>query len=130
MIGFVTRVLRVVAVTMLSVTLGGIPLVADWCATTCETAHADGVPACHHARSSMSRIGRAPSPCGHDHRPIVVDAATTTSISSRATTLPVVPAVDAAACAPSVAAIGKYTDPPASQSSPPLSLALASALRI
>ena len=87
--GRVTRFSRIVCAVALALTVGTVPLVADWCAAVCESAHGNGpsdAPACHHNTSTVSHIGEVPTPCSHDHHPVVVDAATTFDVTSRAAT--------------------------------------------
>jgi hypothetical protein len=48
-----------------------LPLAIDWCAVSCEVAHAHHAsttaPACHHSSSAGAVVDRVPSRCGHDH---------------------------------------------------------------
>src|SRR5689334_8117683 len=84
--GNVTRFSRLTCAAALTVALGTVPLIADWCAASCASAHASATsdaPACHHSGSIVLRIGEAPRPCNHDHHPAVVDAATTFALASR-----------------------------------------------
>src|SRR5437763_16456176 len=62
------------AVLMLAIT--ALPVILDRCAGTCE-AHRDAVasaPACHHAASPGTHLGRVPGRCGHDQRDTAVTA--------------------------------------------------------
>ena len=81
------------AAVVLALAFGTVPLVANWCAVMCDAGHARAVPACHHMSSATARIGSKPAPCGHDHRPIVLDAATTTKPVNIVVAVPV-PTVD------------------------------------
>ena len=76
--GVVTRLRRRAAALALAWAIGAVPLAADWCALSCETGHAAApAPSCHHTGAPAPRIGNHPVPCSHDHRPVVVVAATT-----------------------------------------------------
>ncbi len=125
-----TRLARVAAVVV-AIAVGSVPLVADWCALSCETAHtaaAEVAPACHHTGSATTRVGDVPAPCGHDHHPVLVDAATTAAAALRVLPATTFLATVSAASVPSIAAVGSRTDRVAI--SPPLPLTLASSLRI
>src|ERR1051326_2425240 len=74
----VVRAIRIISALMLAFAVGGVPMIADWCASSCEAARHSGAPSRHHASASSARIGRAPRPWGRDHEPVVVDAATST----------------------------------------------------
>ena len=129
--GRVTRFTRIVCAAMLALAVSTVPLAADWCATVCESAHANATadaPACHHS-STVSRVGKAPFPCSHDHHPVVVDAAITIGVASRAMmALPFVTVESSASRSTHVTfadwSIRVGTPPP------PLTLTLASILRI
>jgi hypothetical protein len=85
--GGVIRVLHAAAAAAVAVVLAVVPLVSDWCALSCDQARATmarGVPACHHATTARARVGRPAAPCGHEHHPVVVDAAAAAGVGSRA----------------------------------------------
>jgi hypothetical protein len=130
--GNVTRLSRLTSAAALTVALGTVPLIADWCAAICESAHASattGAPACHHSGSTASRIGEAPRPCSHDHHPAVVDAATTFAVATRV--LMAVPSVTIHAYdSSSIWVALRDSSIPGDAASSPLALALASSLRI
>ena len=70
------RVTRMVTAAALALAIAGLPVVLDRCAELCEahTAVAASEPSCHHAAPETARIGRVPTPCGHDHAPVVAAA--------------------------------------------------------
>lgn len=124
-----TGLARVVAV-VLTLAVSGVPLVADWCALSCEVAHQStqaAAPTCHHAASSTARLGQIPAPCSHDHHPVVVDAATT-GVALRVVPAAAAPAASLLLPALSLAIADIAVDRAAT--SPPLRLTLASSLRI
>jgi hypothetical protein len=122
--------MSIVTAAVLALAVGAVPLIADWCAATCEAAHTAGMPSCHHTSSSLSHVGDVPAPCGHNHQPLVVDATTTTPTVSRTVMLPVGRAVDLAASGRPLVAVGTPRDPRINWPSPLLPLALSSSLRI
>jgi len=114
--------IRSVAALVLAIGLAAAPLAADWCAASCEAVHAgqtSGARACHHTSPTTARVGRTPSPCGHDHHPVTLDTATPTTVAP----VGVLP-VDAWS-APTLLWPDRRISP-----SVPLPLALASSLRI
>ena len=129
--GRVTRFSRIVCSAALALAVGAVPLVADWCAAVCESAHESGptdAPACHHSASTTMHIGEVPTPCSHDHRPVVVDAAITFAVDSRtATAIPFVTILSSDLSATRVTVDDGSVSGP---TSPPLPLTLASILRI
>jgi hypothetical protein len=92
--------------------------------------HQRGAPSCHHARSAGAHLGRVPAPCGHDHQPIVVDAATTVRTASRAVDAPVVAINSSASLSAARVAIARGPSPPVGLVSPSLPLALSIVRRI
>jgi hypothetical protein len=62
---------------LLSLAFAGAPLVADYCAVSCEAAHMDGAAAStahaghHHGSTALFSISQPPQPCGHDHNGVV-----------------------------------------------------------
>lgn len=116
---------------LLALAVGGVPLVADWCAISCEAAHGatEAAPACHHTSAPMAHVGDAPAPCGHDHHPVVVDASTISDVTLRAAVAARAPGQIAVHHTPTAVALSRsrIDDAP---SSTPLDLALAFALRI
>jgi hypothetical protein len=127
----VVRLIRTFTAALLTVALGAVPLVADWCAASCEAAHSatTGEPSCHHSAVPQPRVGARPLPCGQDHHPIVVDASTVAAIGVRAAMTAPVPAINvfAPAVAVRTRSVGGSLDV---ASSPPLDLALGTVLRI
>lgn len=130
--GSVIRFVRLATAALLTASLTAFPLVADWCAISCDAVHvttAEAAPACHHANSSTPLIGGLPTACGHDHQPIVVAAATAPAGASRliaAPTSPVTNIVFTGLLVPlSPTMVGRDAN-----SSPPFPLALASILRV
>jgi hypothetical protein len=124
--------MRTLTAMLLTVALGAVPLVADWCAASCEAAHtatAAGEPSCHHSAALLAHIGERALPCGQDHHPIVVDASTVTAIGVRAAMTPTVPAVNAS-LPTLVAPVRLVRLSRAAVSPPPLDLTLAAVLRI
>jgi len=127
----VTRLVKLTTVLLLAFALAAVPLVADWCAVSCEAAHgatADAVPACHHTTAAAPRISEIPTPCGHDHHPVVVDAATTTVVAPRAALTMAVPGIDALTST-EASVLNRATRVDAAIGSPP-TVALATILRI
>ena len=61
---------RAVMVVLLALTVGGVPLVLDVCAATCQFAGTPvdraAAPSCHHSASTSTRVGHAPGSCSHD----------------------------------------------------------------
>ena len=61
---------RAVTIVLLALTVGGVPLVLDVCATTCQFAgtpvYRAAAPSCHHSASTSTRVGHAPGSCSHD----------------------------------------------------------------
>lgn len=72
---------RTCTVLLLALAFAGAPVIADYCAVSCEAAHMGGASASpahaghHHAETVLSRIGQPPQPCGRDHNGIVGVAA-------------------------------------------------------
>ena len=117
---------------VLALAVGGVPLAADWCAVSCDASHANrtaAAPACHHASAPTPRIGQRPAPCGHDHHPVVVDAATTTVIVSRALPAIAASSINGAAAA-SIADAPALRRDRAVRPDAPFPLTLAFALRV
>src|SRR5207253_3064433 len=88
-----TRFSRATTAIVLALAFAAVPLVADWCAISCEAAHsttASDAPTCHHTSSTPPRIDHLPTPCGHDNHSAVVDATATTAVvvSRTVVTLP------------------------------------------
>jgi hypothetical protein len=128
----VGRLIRPIAAILLAFALGSVPLVADWCAATCEAAHATAAsaePSCHHTASPSPRVGEMPTPCSHDHHPVVVDAATIAAAAVRVALTHTVPASLASIGASEHVSLCLEADRLPAQS-PPLSLELAAVLRI
>ncbi len=126
--GAVTRVVRLATASLLAFVLTTVPLVADWCAISCEAAHSAATntePSCHHLNATMPRMADVPAPCGHDHHPVVVDASTTTAIASSATVVVSSPVGNLAPAILIPMSVGGDLT-----LSPPLPLALASTLRV
>lgn len=123
---------RFATAAALALALVVVPLVADWCALSCEATHAVAsadVPACHHQGTSTPHVGDRPSPCSHDHHPVVVDTATSTAVALRvdlAIAAPVASIADpiARVVAPARTPVGDMFEPP------PLPLTLATILRV
>lgn len=125
----VTRLVRAIAM-VLTLALSGVPLVADWCALSCEAAHASvetAAPTCHHAGSATPRIADVPAPCGHDHHPVVVDAATTGAAALRVLPAAISWSMISYASASSISTRAARVERVAT--SPPLPLTLAFSLR-
>jgi hypothetical protein len=128
----VTRMIRFAIAMALAWAVAVVPLVADWCAVSCESAHASaaaGLPPCHHSSASIPRVGHVPTPCGHDHHPVVVDASIT-AIASRAIVSILAPAVDPGGAAFGFVTTTWHAGADFRQPSTQLPLALASPLRI
>jgi hypothetical protein len=121
----------------LTIAVGIAPVAADWCVSSCTAMHgsisghagARSAPACHHSSSPLAGAGRAPAPCGHDHRarPSVtsIDTWSVRSALASFVALPAVPAAPAISVAEA-----QHASP---DSSPPpdlFPLALSSSLRI
>jgi len=55
----------------LAAAVGAVPMVLDYCASSCTARQAlarnGAQPACHHAAASSPRIGEKRAPIGHDH---------------------------------------------------------------
>jgi hypothetical protein len=125
-----SRFARVATAIVLVVTLGATWL-ADWCALSCEAAGSAATtaePTCHHADSSVVRIGHAPTPCSHDHHGVVVLAATNPSGTSQTSTS--APALAVHATTVHVVAITSHAS---TEFGPPISsipLALSATLRV
>lgn len=63
---------------LLSLAFAGAPVIADYCAVSCEAAHMGGASASpahaghHHASgAALSSIAQPPQPCGHAYNGIV-----------------------------------------------------------
>jgi hypothetical protein len=75
---------------LLGLAFAGAPMVADYCAVTCEATHMGGASASpshaghHHASTALFSISQPPQPCGHDHNGIVGIASSSDSASARA----------------------------------------------
>jgi hypothetical protein len=125
----VIRVLRLWAAAMLVIAVSSAPLLADWCAASCESARQTGHAGCHHMSASGPQISQEPVPCGHDHHPLVLIAPTDTSSSPRATASSLVALADAHSLG-----VRHFDGEPnsraSSRSSPPLRVTLSSTLRI
>jgi hypothetical protein len=123
---------RTFTAALLAIALGAVPLVADWCAASCEAAQsvaAAGEPSCHHGVAPLTRIANRSEPCGRDHHPIVVEASTVTAIGVRAAMTAPVPTITASpAAVPAPARIFRARLNAAS--SPPVDLTLGAVLRI
>jgi hypothetical protein len=80
-----SRAMRIATSVVLALAVAGIPAVLDRCAATCE-AHHDAIastPTCHHATPTTTRIGHAPTPCGHDHHSTAVASAKSSAPAGR-----------------------------------------------
>lgn len=124
---------RRAATLILVMAIGAVPLVAEWCATSCEhtrDASTTTEPTCHHADSPAVRIGQTPTPCGHDHTDVVVLAAKDAPVTSRE--LVSVPIVAIARHTPPVQLIATIARAGDAFGRPisPIPLALSSSLRI
>ena len=124
------RLIRISTAVALALALVTVPVLADWCAASCESALAaasNGAPACHHETAPAPRIGHVPAPCSHDHHPIVVDAATTVVLRA----VLAISACDASVDNVIARVVAEAHEPahPASDS-PPLPLMLATILRV
>src|SRR3954471_24681233 len=127
-----SRIARAAIAVALTLAFGAIPLVADWCAASCEASQSDATAAmapCHHADSPGAHIGHRPTPCGQGHHPIVIDAAATGAPASPTSIAPADVMTDGA-LATSAAAVTGDRATPVSSRRPPLPLALSSPLRI
>ena len=75
---------------LLGLAFAGAPVIADYCAVSCETAHARGGSASaahaghHHASAARFSISQPAQPCGHDHNGIVGVVASSDAASVRA----------------------------------------------
>ena len=76
---------------LLSLAFAGAPVIADYCAVSCEAAHMDDASpspahAGHHHASgaALSSIAQPPQPCGHACNGIVGTATSGNTASSRA----------------------------------------------
>jgi hypothetical protein len=61
---------RALVAIVLTVACATLPLMLDQCAASCEArgaATSASGPSCHHATSTLVRLGSVPAPCGHDH---------------------------------------------------------------
>jgi hypothetical protein len=128
----VTRTIRILATLTLAFAVSVVPLVADWCAASCEMAHPSTTasePSCHRTASALPHFGQHRLPCGHEHHPIVVDAATTTVPAAQAVVMMAISDGDASLPVPTLLA---RVDPTrlGVAPSPPLDLTLATILRI
>jgi hypothetical protein len=127
------RIRRAAIAIALTLAFGAVPLVADWCAASCEAARSSATaagPACHHAGSPAGRIGHLPVPCGQGHIPVVVDGAATAPSPQRTPiAMPASAAYVVASVVRAVAVTGR-AGPLVDRSPSPLPLALASALRL
>ena len=59
--------IRIFTVAALTAALGGLPIVLDQCAESCDAHAAAAAPACHHAQTAGAHVGKAPAGCPHDH---------------------------------------------------------------
>ena len=125
----VTRLLRNIAAAVLVVAVTSMPLLADWCAASCEAARQAGHAACHHSSTSLPHIGQEPVPCGHDHHPLVLIAASATSFVPRIPSSPFVDLITERSL--NLRHLdGEANSRAPSRSSPPLPITLSAALRI
>jgi hypothetical protein len=127
----VTRLTRIACVAALALAIGAAPLIADWCVAVCESAHMGAAaPTCHHVESTTTRIGEHRLPCRHDHHAVVIDAATTPAVPSRAIVL--APAIDLerSSVQPNSGMSNEWSVLDVANSTPPVTLKLASTLRI
>jgi len=79
------------AALLLSLAFAGAPLVADFCAASCQAApiaastgsagHAGHHH--HHASAAASHIGQTPQPCGHDHNGVVAAIRTSSDVAHK-----------------------------------------------
>jgi hypothetical protein len=86
------RLTRAAPIFALVAAFISVPLTMDWCAASCETSQSTtsaASPTCHHTESASPRIGRPPSPCGHDHHAVAAIVATDFVVPSQ----PISPAV-------------------------------------
>lgn len=99
--------MRTCAVLLLSLAFAGAPVIADYCAVSCEAAHMGGASASpahaghHHAPTPLASIGQPPQPCGHDHNGIVGVVASSDNANARPLTpasTAVMPASPVAPC--------------------------------
>ena len=59
--------IRNFTVAALTAALGGLPIVLDQCAESCDAHAAAAAPACHHTQTAGAHVGKAPAGCPHDH---------------------------------------------------------------
>ena len=81
---------RALVAVVLVFACGALPFAVDLCGASCEAAHAaarTATPSCHHAPSTVSRIGHAPTTCGHNHHPVMIVAAAKPSTTPRVSTV-------------------------------------------
>ena len=74
-----SRTSRVATAFLLVFAFGNMPLAADWCAATCEAAHAatavGAAPTCHHTGAAVAWMSGGPKACSHDHNGVLSVAA-------------------------------------------------------
>src|SRR5437667_8872864 len=78
--------MRIATATVLAFAIAALPVALDRCAVSCE-AHQDTVAStlsCHHPTSMATRIGKVPTPCGHDHSGSAVASAKSVAPNGRA----------------------------------------------
>jgi hypothetical protein len=82
----VTRSTRLSTAAVLALAVAAWPLVLDQCAASCVEHHeAAGIPSCHQATTTSTRIGAMPTSCGHDHTRTTVTSAKTSPPVERGT---------------------------------------------
>jgi len=120
---------RRVAAVLVLCAFSAAPVLVDWCAANCETARRAGIPSCHHATSSTARISPTPVPCGQDHHPLVLDAASIKPFGPQVVVIQHAAGIDAYSL-DMRQAVGDANSRAPSRSSPPLGLTLPTTLRI
>src|SRR5438552_3390668 len=64
------RAIRIATAAVLALAVAALPVILDGCVESCATRTSDtsaAAPACHHASSVVTAVGRVPLACGHDH---------------------------------------------------------------
>jgi len=118
---------RAVVAIVLTVACATLPLILDQCAASCEAhsaATSTSGPSCHHAASTLVRLGSVPAPCGHDHSGPVTTLSAAPSPIARTLILALAASVDAIVAADLIGRgidISSAISPPAST---PLALVL------
>jgi hypothetical protein len=81
---------RALVAVVLVFACSAMPFAVDLCGASCEVAHGaarTATPSCHHAPSTGSRIGHAPTTCGHNHHRVMIVAAAKPSTAPRVPTV-------------------------------------------